>query len=218
MELEGMTGRFFSICEKISRLAYVNLLWIAFTLLGLGILGLMPATVALFSVTRKWTMGENDVPIYRTFWTTYRNEFLKSNMYGIVLFLIGFIIYIDLVHLPTEGLFSILRIAIFVCGILYFIMLLYIFPIYVHYDWKGIQYLKYALLIGVSHPHYTILMGVGGVSLYRLCIKFPGIIPFFGISLLAYVMMWTVYKVIRRLEIAQQIQEHNYDQKTAEVL
>lgn len=218
MELEGMTGRFYSICEIISRLAYANLLWIGFTLLGLGIFGFMPATTALFAVTRKWIMGERDVPIFKTFWATYRKEFLKSNMYGAVLFFIGYIIYVDLVLLPTGGLFSVLRTAIFICGIIYFIMLLYIFPIYVHYDWKKSQYVKYALLIGVSHPHYTVLMGVGVASLYHLCMKFPGIIPFFSMSLLAYVMMWTVYKVIRRLEVAQQVQEHGHNHQTAEVL
>ncbi|AOV08605.1 YesL family protein [Sporosarcina ureilytica] len=223
MELEGMTGRFFRICEIISRLAYANLLWIGFTLLGLGIFGFMPATVALFTVTRKWTMGEHDIPIFGTFWSTYKKEFFKSTLFGALLFFIGYIIYIDLTFLPTGGLFSVLRTGIFICGILYVIMLLYILPIYVHYNWKISQYLKYALLIGVSHPHYTALMGVGAYSLYYLCIKFPGIIPFFSMSLLAYVMMWTVYKVIRKLEIAQQVresqeQQEHRDQKMAEVL
>lgn len=214
MELEGMTGRFFKICEIITRLAYANLLWIGFTLLGLGFFGFMPATTALFAVTRKWTMGEQDIPVFKTFWETYRKEFLKSNLFGLVLFLIGYIIYIDLTFLPTGGLFSVLRMGIFICGLLYAITLLYIFPIYVHYDWKKTQYLKYALLIGVSHPHYTAIMAVGLGSLYYLCAKFPGVIPFFSVSLLAYVMMWTVYKVMRKLEIAQQVRED----KTAEVL
>ena len=96
MEMEGLTGRFLRICEVISRLAYANLLWILFTVLGLGIFGFMPATVALFTVTRKWVMGDRDIPVFKTFWNTYRKEFFKSTLFGVVLFAIGYIIYIDL--------------------------------------------------------------------------------------------------------------------------
>ena len=134
----------------ISRLAYANLLWILFTLLGLGIFGFMPATVAFFTVTRKWVMGDRDIPVFKTFWTTYRQEFFKSTLFGFLLFAIGYIIYIDLAFSPTGGLFTLLRIALFICGIAYVILLLYIFPIYVHYDWRKRLYIKYALLIGIS--------------------------------------------------------------------
>lgn len=207
MELEGITGRFFKICEFISKMAYVNLLWILFTVLGLGIFGFMPSTIALFTVIRKWVMGDRDVPVFKTFWSTYQKEFFKSTLFGALLFLIGYIIYIDLTLLPTGGLFTFLRAGIFICGVLYIILLLYIFPIYVHYDWKKPLYLRYAVLIGVAHPHYTALMAVGIGALYYICITVPGLIPFFSVSLFSYIIMWLVYKVIRKMEIAQEVNE-----------
>src|SRR6185437_12055344 len=168
MEMEGFAGRFLRICEIISKLAYANILWIFFTVLGLGIFGFMPATVALFTVTRKWVMGDRDIPLFKTFWTTYRKEFFKSTLFGLVLFVIGYIIYIDLAFSPTGGLFTLLRAGLFICGISYVILLLYIFPIYVHYDWKKRLYIKYALLLGISYPHYTFLMVIGIGALYYL--------------------------------------------------
>lgn len=205
VELEGLTGRFLRICEVISKLAYANLLWILFTLLGLGIFGFMPATVALFTVTRKWVMGNRDIPVFKTFWTTYRQEFFKSTLFGAMLFVIGYIIYIDLTFSPTGGLFTLLRIALFACGVAYVILLLYIFPIYVHYNWSKRLYIKYALLIGISYPHYTFVLLAGIAALYYLCISIPGVIPFFSVSLLSYMMMWFVYKVIQKMELAQSI-------------
>ena len=95
MQLMGMTGKFFTVCQVISKLAYVNLLWVFFTALGLGVFGFMPATIALFAVTRKWVMGDKDVPVFKTFWKTYRKEFFKSTLFGVVLFVIGYIIYFD---------------------------------------------------------------------------------------------------------------------------
>ena len=203
MEMEGFAGRFLRICEIISKLAYANILWIFFTVLGLGIFGFMPATVALFTVTRKWVMGDRDIPLFKTFWTTYRKEFFKSTLFGIVLFVIGYIIYIDLAFSPTGGLFTLLRAGLFICGISYVILLLYIFPIYVHYDWKKRLYIKYALLLGISYPHYTFLMVIGIGALYYLLVTIPGLIPFFSVSLLAYISMWSVYKVIQKMESTQ---------------
>lgn len=207
MELNGLTGRFFKICEVISKMAYVNLLWILFTVLGLGIFGFMPATVALFTVTRKWVMGEWDIPVFKTFWQTYRKEFFKSTLFGVVLFGIGYIIYVDLVLLPTGGLFVLLRGGIFVCGLLYAIVLLYIIPVYVHYDWKRSLHVKYALLVGASHPHYTLLILIGIAGLYYSIATIPGLIPFFSVSVLAYIIMWTSYKVIRKMEVSQVARE-----------
>ena len=200
----GITGRLFRLCEVVMRLAYVNLLWILFTVLGLGLFGIFPATVALFAVTRKWVMGDHDIPIFSTFWHTYRKEFFKSTLLGFILFVIGYIIYVDLMYLPTGGLYDFVRLGIVVCGFLYIIMMLYIFPIYVHFDWKHRLYIKYALLLGASHPHFTLLMIIGIGAWYYLVMSIPGLIPFFSVSILAYIMMWTVYLVVKRLEMKQE--------------
>lgn len=129
-----LTGRFMRVCEFISRMAYVNLLWIFFTVLGLGVFGAMPATVSLFAVTRKWVMGEPDVPVFGTFWRTYKREFMKSNFLGIILFAAGYMLYIDLTFLPAGGFFEVVRWGLIVCGLLFLIILLYIFPIYAQYE------------------------------------------------------------------------------------
>src|SRR5690625_929809 len=198
-----MMGRVFRWCEGIMRLAYVNLLWILFTILGLGIFGIFPATIALFAVTRKWVMGDLYIPVFSTFWQTYRKEFLKSTLLGWVLFVIGYMIYVDLALLPTGGFLDVVRWGIVICGLLYIIILFYIFPIYVHFHWKNRHYIKYALLLGASHPHYTLLMIIGIGALYYIVMSIPGLLPFFSVSILAYIMMWTVYQVIKNIEKKQ---------------
>lgn len=207
MELDGMTGRFLRISEVIAKMAYVNLLWILFTVLGLGLFGLMPATVGLFSVTRKWVIGEKDIPVFATFWKNYRKEFFNSNLLGIILFAIGYILYVDLTYLPTDGiLFTIIRGGLIVCGLLFLIILLYIFPVYVHYKWNKRMYLKYALLLGASYPHFTLCIFIGMAVLYFALIAIPGLIPFFSISILSYIIMWISYKVIQKVEELQAAQ------------
>lgn len=211
--LFGINGRLFRYCEIISRFAYVNLLWIGFSLLGLGIFGIMPATAAMFSVVRKWVMKDMDVPVFQTFWENYKRDFIKVNILGLVLVIIGYILYVDFALLPTGGWFTILRIALIVVGLLYAIVLLYLFPIFVHYEWKKRMYLKYALLLGSAHPHYTLLMVVLIGAVYYISMFIPGLIPFFSVSVTAYFMMWTAYQIIRRME-----EVHAKKEKTKEQL
>lgn len=218
MELDGMTGRFFRICEIISKLAYLNILWIFFTILGVGIFGFIPATVALFAIVRKWVMRDTDVSIFTTFWKIFRQEFLKSSMLGGSLLLIGYILYIDFLYLPSDGLFALVRFGLMVVALLYIIVLLYIFPLFVHYEWKNRLYIKYALVLGASHPHYTLLMIIGIGIVYYASVNIPGIIPFFSISLLAYIIMWTSYQVIRKIEATQIIDEENEEGETNELV
>ncbi|MFD2804762.1 YesL family protein [Litchfieldia salsa] len=201
MKLGGLSGRFFLISEWISRFAYVNFLWIVFSLAGLVAFGIMPATVALFSVTRKWVMGRTDFPIFQTFAKTFRKEFIKSNMLGLILFSFGYMLYVDLAYIPTEGiLLTLLRFSVLAIGFFFIIIVLYIFPVYVHYEWKTLSYIKYALILGASYPHFTFGMMIAMFILYLMLSILPGIIPFFSVSLLAYLMMYISYQVFSKAE------------------
>jgi uncharacterized membrane protein YesL len=41
--------------------------------------------------------------------------------------------------------------------------------------------------------------------LYYMMITVPGMIPFFSVSILAYIIMWSAYQVMRKMEISQGI-------------
>ncbi|BDG36084.1 DUF624 domain-containing protein [Saccharococcus caldoxylosilyticus] len=49
-----LDGKLYRVCEWITRLACINILWMLFTLAGLIVFGIAPATVALFTIVRKW--------------------------------------------------------------------------------------------------------------------------------------------------------------------
>ncbi|KPC99769.1 hypothetical protein LR69_02005 [Geobacillus sp. BCO2] len=81
-----LDGKLYRACEWITRLAYINLLWLVFTVFGLVILGIAPATVALFTIVRKWLLfHDHDVPVLKTFVRTYKGEFWRANRIGLLL-------------------------------------------------------------------------------------------------------------------------------------
>ncbi|WP_420976792.1 YesL family protein [Bacillus vallismortis] len=201
MEHDGSMGRVLRFCEWMMRFAYTNLLWLFFTLIGLGLFGIMPATAALFAVMRKWVQGQDNVPVLQTFWREYKAEFLRSNLIGAVLALIGLIIYIDLVFIyPSHFLLHVLRFAIMIFGFLYVSMLFYVFPMLVHFDWKKRLYVTYSLLLSVAYLQYTLVMLALTAALFFLLAYLPGIVPFFSVSLVSYCHMRIVYAVLLKVE------------------
>ncbi|WP_077617167.1 YesL family protein [Bacillus sinesaloumensis] len=199
--LGGLDSPFYRWCGAISRLIYLNVLWLLFTVMGLVIAGFVPATVALFSITRKWIMGEEDIPVFSTFWSVYKKEFFKSNLLGLTLFIAGYILYVDLVFLPTTSVFyMVVRYALIAICSVFIVILLYIFPIYVHFNGSIKTYIKHSVMYGLSHPLVTFSMMLGIMLLYIGFTYVPSLIPFLSVSILAYFIMWLALKVFARIE------------------
>lgn len=202
MKFNGVMGTFYQATEWIMRLAYVNLLWILFALTGLIIFGIFPSTIGLFAVVRKWVMGKTDISVFNTYWVTFRSEFAKTNLLGYIFLLIGYILYVDLRFLQVQSgvgylFLSYLLIALF---IMYLFTFMHFFPVFVQYDIKMFQYFKQSFMIMILQPFITIAMIIGGFIVYLLMIFLPGLIPFFGVSTTACVLMWIDYKGFVRLE------------------
>ncbi|MGM7721758.1 YesL family protein [Metabacillus sp. Hm71] len=196
MEMSRLLTGIYRLCKWITHFAYINLLWVGFTLLGGIVLGVVPSTVAMFAMARQTAMGEEDLPVFKTFWRTYKTEFFRANGLGFIIASIGLIWYVDLQFFRQfEGTFyTMINYVMMMLGLVYFILLLYILPVYVHYDLKLFQYMTHALKIGFLRPATVVFMAVGTLCTYYFLIYLPGLIPLFGITLFVYFNMWVAYK------------------------
>jgi uncharacterized membrane protein YesL len=186
MESTDWMGKLLGICQWITRLAYINLLWLLFMILGLFVLGAAPATVAMFTLIRKWIMGESDLPVFTTYWETYKKEFWKANSLGFILAGISIILYLDwrLISSLQGSLYPILMGCLIGVFFLFLVLTLFIFPVYVQYEYKTLQYIKTAFLLGISYPLYTMVMISAAICVSAISIFFNGVgILFFGSGL-----------------------------------
>ncbi|WEG13707.1 YesL family protein [Pullulanibacillus sp. KACC 23026] len=192
MQLGGLTGGLYRLSEWIMRFAYLNILWVGFSLIGLFVFGIMPASSSMFSIVRKWQRGETDLPIFKTFWQHYKKDFVKINLIGIVLYIIGSIVYMDIFYMKSvNGFSSILVFAAFcIIAFLYLLLILYIFPTFVHFDLKIPHYFKYSLLFALTNIIGTIIMIGAALATWFLIRVLPASLLFFSMSLLAFVLMW----------------------------
>lgn len=204
--MEGIANGFYRFSEWIMRFAYVNLLWIGFTLLGLIFLGFMPATAAMFGVIREWVRGNDDIPVFQTFWRIYREEFLKVNILGVILFLIGYILSIEyqILRSQTETIYYVASFGVIVQFILYAIVLVYILPIFVHFKLKLMQYFKWSFIIGLMHPIINVVLVVAVLLLNIITYyTIPGLLLFFGGSVSAFILMWGASLTFSKFEKAE---------------
>lgn len=198
-------SKLFNVCEWIMKLAYVNLLWFFFTIAGLIVFGIMPATVSLFTIVRKWQMKETELPIWETFLSAYKKEFRKSNLLGLMLLLIGGFLILDFILLnQIAGFLKLVLFApLLIISGLYLITLLYIFPVYVHYELKITEYIKNSCLVGILHLHMTLLLIAAAASLIFLMLYQPSFIPFFSIVSLGWILMYGGMNIFRRVSAKQ---------------
>ncbi len=203
MEINWVYSKPYRACEWICRMVYLNILWLMATLFGCIIFGLLPATVAMFSVLRKWLMQEPNIPILSTFVTAYKREFMRANGLGLILAAAGLIIYFNfsIIGAMGEAISFVLLAGLISTSILYAVTLLLIFPIYAHYELKLTEYIKAALVLGIHNPLTLITLVLSLVLLYYLFYLVPGLIPFFSGSLTGLLSMWCGSRTFKGFKI-----------------
>jgi uncharacterized membrane protein YesL len=203
--LEPLISGFYNICVWIFRLAYLNILWLLFTILGAVIIGFFPATIAMFAVERKWIQGNSDFNIFQHFWSTYKQEFVKINLLGYAITFVGTLLVINYFISTSfnNAIGDLLSWLLLGLMLLCTVVVIYIFPVYVHYDVKYADYIKHAFVIGVSSPLMTLLILLSFMSYFYIVTIFPGILPLYTGSMLSFAIMWFAHCTFIKIESKQ---------------
>ncbi|WP_449540362.1 YesL family protein [Ferdinandcohnia sp. Marseille-Q9671] len=193
--------KFNSYATWMVKVAYVNLLWIGFTIAGLGVFGLFPATGAMFEIVQKWLRNEPVDRIFHSFWKTFRKEFFDLNKYGLFFILIGYMLVYDFlfIYQNVDKLQLLFPVLLFL-AICYLVALLYFFPIYTQFEMKFFQYIKQSFLIGASSLLETLLILTACMLLGIVVNLIPGIIPLFTGSVLAVAITWCSNRALHKIK------------------
>ncbi|RCW64256.1 YesL family protein [Saliterribacillus persicus] len=203
-----MRQSLFGMTEWVTRFAYVNILWLAFTLLGLVLFGFFPATIAMNAMIRQWLLGNTDEPVFKFFWTTYKQEFIKGNLLGLTLVLIALLFYVDLqfIQMNQGGVFDIIQIPIYLFMLAITLTAFYVIPTYVHFNLSIWGIWKNSFLVMLIHPFHNIGMVLGAFVILYIQYIIPGTFFFFGGSMIAFVIMGTCLQAFQKVEKKQKAQ------------
>ncbi|QTM98046.1 DUF624 domain-containing protein [Sediminibacillus dalangtanensis] len=191
-----------TILNWITKLALLNFLWILYTFKGLIIGGVFPATAAAMGIVRKWLRGERDLKTWQTFDQFFRIEFKNANVLGWILAAFGMLLYLNyqVIASSSDELFFVIPFAFYFVLFLYSLVVIWSFPLLIHYQTKVYQYIKNALIIGLTKLHISVSVAVLMFVLLYVSVDYPSIIPFFLFSLGALAWLWPTLPILMKLD------------------
>ncbi|MEN2769015.1 YesL family protein [Ornithinibacillus xuwenensis] len=195
------SSRLYHILDWITKFAYVNVLWIFFTLVGGILFGLFPSTTAMFAITRDWLRGKTDIPIFHSYWSYYKREFMNSNKLGIVIALMIVLIVVDFAYIQSimNHDFPWIAVPLFASMLLFLLFMFYLFPAFVHYDISILPLLKNAFLIMLINPIHSFFILLCLVSIYFVMRFIPALFFIFGGSVYAFITMWLALHAFQKI-------------------
>ncbi|WP_088102016.1 YesL family protein [Halalkalibacter urbisdiaboli] len=189
------------VSEWLMQLAFINVLWLLFTIAGLGLFGWAPATVATFGVLRKMLLSpEEDVPLFRTFLQLFRRDFFSANGLGFLIVLGGLSLYASgsIISEMDSSLF--LKLLLLMVVFLFGVIILFLFPVFCHYQLSLQQTIRYSLAIGLANLHYLSLLVVIVILIIIVYGTLPATMIFYFISVPGLIIMHFSLKVFNKIE------------------
>lgn len=199
-QLNGAFKWIFDMGNWLFKFIYLHTLWIIFSILGLGVFGIFPATASVFTVARKWLEEGEDVPIFQTFFHSYKSIFFQASGLGYMMTALGLFFAYDFM-ISREYIESVV-IHVFLIFILFLFVLTvcYIFPVYVRYNLRFFMYIKQSLLVALARPLESIGMLLSILLLYYMLILLPFLFVMAGSSIVAFLIMALAYHAFVKIE------------------
>lgn len=187
----GFGLRAYTLFDTILWIACLNVLWMAFTVLGGVVFGYGPSTAAAQILVRSKVQG-NATPLVRRFAREYFKNFGKGNALGLPVLAVGAALMLNWGYFSSGWDFGsqiasagVLVAALFVAG-----AVCYLFPMFARYELPLPQYFLMSSRFAVRHLAGTVILLFVTAAAVFACRSLPGLIPFFGVGAWLYVTGW----------------------------
>ncbi|WP_114561043.1 DUF624 domain-containing protein [Desertihabitans aurantiacus] len=179
------------------RVIWLNILWTATTVLGLGVLGVGPASYALARYLDRWFRLGETPPTTRTFLRYAREQGLRPVLTGAVLVGLGVVVGVNLLSITDWYL----RAANLLAAVLVAVVGVYVFFVMAATDVVGIgRQLTTALLLSIGSLHWTVLGATAVVAVELLMLRHAlALVPLLGAALPFVVVALVLRPVLRDL-------------------
>lgn len=194
-------GRFAVISEWVYLLFVIQMFWFIGAVIGLGLFGIIPATLSMFAVFRK-RLQDGDVDIVRTFWNTYRTTFFKSQLTGLFWIVLGLFLYYDIrILFNYQNTFTFIIGAILISVlVIYLLATMILMPMNAHYEMTSSNRVRLSLMIAITMPHISIGLTLSTILVYFIATYIPILFFLCGISLAAFLYMKCSLKAFTKVE------------------
>ncbi|MFF1830602.1 YesL family protein [Paenarthrobacter sp. NPDC058040] len=183
--------RAYTFFDTLLWIACLNILWIAFTLLGGVVFGIGPSTAAAHILVRDKVRG-GATPLFRRFGREYFRNFGKGNALGVPVLLVAAALFLNWGYFSAGrdlgsqfASVAVLLAMLFAAG-----AVCHLFPMFARYELPLAQYFLMASRFTMRHLAGTaVLLFVTAAAVFA-CRSVPGLLPFFGVGAWLYVTGW----------------------------
>lgn len=190
--------------EWVMTLAYLNILWLGFTLVGFVFFGFGPATIAVYKLIRK-KLRQGDLSyIFKQFRTIFKEEFKQGGIYTAMTFAAAAFLYVDfrlVAAIPQSNVIQLLVIpALIILTALVIVVATFTLGYYVEYHETVTEALKKGFWLTLISP-VSFLVILHAFLLQFLIISYiPAIILLFSVTLYAFITEWIMNKAFKRIK------------------
>ncbi|MGG4490932.1 YesL family protein [Metabacillus idriensis] len=217
MKLGGLPQQLYTITEWITRIFTANIIWLFFNLpivyltfnlfainepAGLIVNGLtiaffapfilFPATTALFGIVRKWVTTDSQVPLIRSYWRFYKENYVRSMTGGLIIVPLWIILVIDYFYFESAN--SPLYYVFLAAGMFMFVFTLHFFSNTVHFHLKLFQSLKNSMLLSLGKPVHTVGIAACALILFYISTSLFPLLVLLGLGSLVALAAFFVFR------------------------
>jgi uncharacterized membrane protein YesL len=162
-----------------------------------------PATSAMFSMARKWALGDLDIPLFKSYFRFFKANYKQAMLGGITfnLLLIVLLVNVQFYADQTSTLLSALNWLFLLFLVIVLAAIVNFFCYLAHFEMTFGQLLKNSLLFTIARPMNTIyVLAANGAIIYISFFKFTFLIVFFMGTIAAIVTFWGFLRSMQRIQ------------------
>lgn len=189
------------ICRVILMIAVVHVAFIIHTLLGLGIVGLMPSIAASNSTYRAWILDVDDRSwtvkrTWQTFHSAWKSELKQANLFGWPQMLVWALLIWEYWFVQNNNVGAVgigVSGVLLVLNIVYGLFVFMSWPIRSNFDQSSWWVVRTSFSMVVARPLCSLMV----LLLFLLTVwaywQWPGLVMAFGVSVPVFATMMAVY-------------------------
>ncbi len=156
----------------------------------------------MFSVAREWAKGNTDAPVFSVFFGRLKGV-AGAQILGLIVVTAGLFLFADM-RIAAQMNQPVLVNVFLSISLIFAFVVLYVFPVFSHFDVKIREVLSISFLIAFSRPAVTLMMAAGAVGVLFLVLFHVTFLLFFSGSLLSLIITKLSFKAFRSMDQRQE--------------
>ncbi|MCD7033685.1 DUF624 domain-containing protein [Metabacillus sp. GX 13764] len=188
--------------EWVMKLAFLNFLWLVFSIGGLLVFGFFPATAALSAIVGKMMDGDEPDSLYKQFYQKFKEEYVQSQLTGWIYTGLCAAVFSILYYILTgTGLVSASLFWPAAAG-LYMAGAIYLFALFRLIKTGSPHYSYYAFFLSLRAPLHTLGFLTSLILVFWLMLYKPVSLLFFSGSVSALCASYWVKEALLKTRAA----------------